>query len=121
VVDETSACLSIAMRVGLNVNHKDMNKFSDREGPYDEVKYCLQRIYDPLVKSELTKDIETYQAFTLETTALGLELSDPHPNDVSSKEQGNVITNTYEEQSWLTSLEWNLGLVTVNEPFFVCH
>jgi hypothetical protein len=52
-VDEESACLSIGTRVGLSADHKDINKFSDRKGPYDDVIYCLQRIYEPVVELEM--------------------------------------------------------------------
>jgi hypothetical protein len=87
VVEEESACLSIATRVSLNVNHKDMNKFSDREGPYDDVKYCLQRIYDPLVESSLQKGNENHYVFAVKTSAPEFELSDYYPDDLWSNER----------------------------------
>ena len=86
MVDEESACLSIATRVGLSADHKDMNKFSDREGNYDDVKYCLQRIYEPLVESEMKT--EDRYVFAVKTSAPGFELSEYHPNDSWSEERG---------------------------------
>jgi hypothetical protein len=88
VVDEQSACLSIATRVALNADHEDMNKFSDREGPYDDVRYCLQRIYDPLVKSGLPKEDEDHYIFPLKMNTPGFDILESYPSDLWRVEKG---------------------------------
>jgi hypothetical protein len=82
VVQERSACLSIATRVALIANHKDMNKFSDREGPYDEVKYCLQRIYESVMDAEPPMENEGHYIFAVKTTAPEFDLVDCYPSDL---------------------------------------
>jgi hypothetical protein len=92
VVEERSACLSIAMRVAVNADHNDMNKFSDRQGPYDEVKYCLQRIYDSLVvvDAESSMEDENHYIFAVKTTAPEFDLVDYYPNDLWTIERGVI-------------------------------
>ena len=82
MVQERSACLSIATRVALSVNHKDMNKFSKREGPYDEVKHCLQKIYESVADVELTGENESHYIFAVKTTAPEFDLVDCYPSDL---------------------------------------
>src|SRR6266436_2195574 len=87
VVEERSACLSIATRVSLNANHKDMNKFSGRQGPYDDVKYCLQRVYDPLVESEPDEN-ENHYIFTVATNTPGFDILECYPSDLWYEKKG---------------------------------
>jgi hypothetical protein len=82
VVQERSACLSIATRVALNANHKDMNKFSDREGPYDDVKYSLQTIYEYVADAESPIEDESHYIFAVKTTAPEFDLVDCYPSDL---------------------------------------
>jgi Fungal fruit body lectin len=82
VVQERSACLSTATRVALSANHKDMNKFSDREGPYDDVKYSLQRIYESVVDAESPMEDEGHYIFAVKTTAPEFDLVDFYPSDL---------------------------------------
>lgn len=82
MVQEPSACLSIATRVALSANHKDMNKFSDREGPYDDVKDCLQRIYESVMDSETPMENESHYIFAVKTTAPEFDLVDCYPSDL---------------------------------------
>jgi hypothetical protein len=88
VVDEQSACLSIATRVALNADHDDMNKFSDREGPYDDVNYSLQRIYDPLVKAGVSTEDEGYYIFPVKVNTPGFDVLESYPSDSWSVEKG---------------------------------
>lgn len=81
VVEERSACLSIATRVALNANHKNMNKFSDRKGPYDDVKYYLQRIYES-VDVETAMENENDYIFAMKTTAPEFDIVDCYPRDL---------------------------------------
>jgi hypothetical protein len=90
VVQEHSACLSIATRVALNANHKDMNKFSDREGPYEDVKYSLQRIYESVVDAESPMEDESDYIFAVKTTAPEFDLVDCYPSDLWTIERGVV-------------------------------
>lgn len=87
MVEEPSACLSTATRVALNVDHEDMNKFSNREGPYDDVKYCLQRIYDPLVESGLAEENKGY-VFPVKMNTPGFDILESYPSDLWSVEKG---------------------------------
>jgi len=81
VVQERSACLSIATRVALSANHKDINKFTDREGPYDDVKFCLQRIYEAVASAESPMENESHYIFAVKTTAPEFDLVDCFPSD----------------------------------------
>ena len=90
MVQEQSACLSIATRVALNANHKDMNKFSDREGPYEDVKYSLQRIYESVVDTESPMEDESHYIFAVKTTAPEFDLVDCYPSDLWTIERGVV-------------------------------
>ena len=81
MVQERSACLSIATRVALSVNHKDMNKFSRREGPYDDVKYCLQGIYESTLDVEVPAENENDYIFAVKMTAPEFDLVGCHPSD----------------------------------------
>ena len=87
MVEEDSACLSIAMRVFMNVDHKGINKFSSREGPYNDVKCFLRGIYDDsVVQNALSRIHGNCYVYAVETNAPEFELSDCHPKD-SWKEQ----------------------------------
>jgi hypothetical protein len=88
VVDEQSACLSTGTRAALNADHEDMNKFSDREGPYDDVKYSLQRIYDPLVKSGVPGEDEGHYIFPLKMNTPGFDILESCPSDLWRVEKG---------------------------------
>jgi len=90
VVDERSACLSTATRISLNGNHMDINKFTSRTGPYDDVKFCLQKIYDPLMELENPKKNENYYIFDVNTRTPGFNISDCYPSDLWSEEQGGM-------------------------------
>ena len=87
MVGERSACLSISARVALNADHEDMNKFSDREGPYDDVKYSLQRIYDPLEESGL-EEHEGHQNFPVKINTPEFDILDYYPDDLWAVEKG---------------------------------
>jgi hypothetical protein len=65
-----------------------MNKFSDREGPYDDVKYCLRRIYDPLVKSGVTKEDDGRYIFTVKLNTPGFDILESYPSDLWRVEKG---------------------------------
>ncbi len=82
MVQERSACLSIATRVALSANHKDMNKFSDREGPYGDIKYSLQRIYESLVDAGPPMENESHYIFAVKTNAPEFDLMDCYPSDL---------------------------------------
>ena len=88
LVEQRSACLSTATRVGLNVDHEHMNKYSDREGPYDEVRDCLQRIYTPLVDSDTPKEIEHHYVFVVKMNTPGFDLFDCFPVDSWGEAKG---------------------------------
>ena len=88
MVEEQSACLSTAARVALNADHEDMNKFSDREGPYDDVRYSLERIYDPLVKAGVPDENEGYYIFPVKVNTPGFDISESYPSDYWSIEKG---------------------------------
>jgi hypothetical protein len=88
VVEEQSACLSTATRVALNADHEDMNKFSDLEGPYDDVKYSLQRIYDPLVKSGVPGEDESHYIFPVKMNTQGFDMLESYPSDWWRVEKG---------------------------------
>ena len=81
VVPERSACLSMATRVALNANHKEINKFSVREGPYDDVKYFLQRIYESVMDTESPMEDEGHFIFAVKTTAAEFDLADCYPSN----------------------------------------
>ena len=83
MVQERSACLSIATRVALSANHKDINKFSKREGPYNEVKYYLQGIYESVAGVvEIPVENESHYIFAVKTTAPEFDLVDCYPRDL---------------------------------------
>jgi hypothetical protein len=52
VVGKKSAYLPSATIVGLSADHENMNKFSNKKGPYRDVIYRLKRIYEPVVESK---------------------------------------------------------------------
>jgi len=79
VVDQRSACLEIGMRLGLDSDHEDMNKFSDPHGPYSEVKDRLQRIYDPLVNSGASAGSQ--YTFDVKIDTPGFDLFDCFPTE----------------------------------------
>ena len=69
--------------MAVNADHNDMNKFSDREGPYDDVKYYLQRMYDSVVMvvdAESPMEDENHYIFAVKTTAPEFDLVDCYPN-----------------------------------------
>ena len=68
--------------MALNADHEDMNKFSDTEGPYDDVKYCLQRIYDPLVESGIPEESKSHYIFLVKINTPGFEISESYPDDL---------------------------------------
>ena len=82
MVGEQSACIATATRVAMNANHDDMNKFSDREGPYDDVKYCLQRIYDPLVESGVPEEDEGHYKFFVKINTPGFIILESYPGNL---------------------------------------
>ena len=82
MVQERSACLPMATRVALNTNHKDINKFTDREGPYNDFKYCLQRIYESVVVAECPMVNEDHYIFAVKTTVPEFDLVDCYPLDL---------------------------------------
>ena len=88
MVEEDSACLSVAMRVCMSTDHKDINKFSKRDGPYNEVKWFLRRIYDSVVQSTLSQMHGNHYVFAVETSAQAFEISDCHPKDSWKEELG---------------------------------
>lgn len=88
MVDEDSACLSVAMRVCMSTDHKGINKFSSREGPYTEVKSILRRIYDSVVQLTLSRMHGNHYVFAVEINAPAFELSDYHPKDSWSEAMG---------------------------------
>ena len=88
MVDEQSACLSTATRVALNADHEDMNKFFDRDGRYDDVKYSLQRIYDPLVESGVPKENEGHYIFPLKMNTPGFDILESYPSDLWGVRKG---------------------------------
>jgi len=90
VVEERSACLSIATRVSLNADHKDMNKFSERGGAYDEVKYCLRRIYEPLSEAEPLIVNEHHYGFVVTIKAEEFNLFDCYPTEYWRESKGDM-------------------------------
>jgi hypothetical protein len=88
VVGDQSACLSIATRVALDADHEDMNKFSDREGPYDDVRYSLQRIYDPLVESGIANEDNGHYIFSVKMNTPGFDILECYPSDLWGVEKG---------------------------------
>ena len=76
------------MRMGLDADHEDMNKFSDPQGPYHEVKNCLQRIYDPLVNSGPPTEIEAQHIFEVKMNTPGFDLLDCFPTELWSEANG---------------------------------
>ena len=88
MVEEDSACLSVAMHVCMSTDHKDINKFPSRGGPYNQVKWFLQRIYDSAVQSALSRIHGNHFVFAVETSAPAFELSDCHPKDSWKEELG---------------------------------
>ena len=88
MVGELSACLYYSTRVALNASHEDMNKFSDRKGPYGNVKYCLQGIYDPLVGSGVPEEDEGHYEFPVKINAPGFDILDSYPGDLWGVEKG---------------------------------
>ena len=81
-MQERSACLSVATRVALSANHKDMNKFSKRKGPYDDVKYSLQGIYESVPDVEVPVENESHYIFAVKTTAPEFDLVNCYPGDL---------------------------------------
>jgi len=67
------------MRMGLDSDHEDMNKFSDPQGPYSEVKNRLQRIYDPLVNSG--PPMGSHYIFDVKIDTPGFDLFDCFPTE----------------------------------------
>jgi hypothetical protein len=59
-----------------------MNKFSKREGPYDDVKYSLQGIYESLADVEFPVENESHYIFAVKTTAPEFDLVDCYPSDL---------------------------------------
>ena len=88
MVEEDSACLSVAMRVPMSTDHKGINKFSSREGPYNDVKSFLWRIYDSVIQSTLSRMYGNQYVFAVEISAPAFELSDCHPKDSWSQALG---------------------------------
>jgi Fungal fruit body lectin len=75
--------------VSLNADHKDMNKFSNRKGPYDEVIYCLQRIYKPLlVESDAPRECEQDYVFVVKMNTPGFDIFDLFPTEFWSEAKG---------------------------------
>ena len=68
--------------MALDAEYEDMNKFSYREGPYDDVKYSLQRIYDPLVESVVVNENKGHYIFAVKTNAPEFDLVDHYPSDL---------------------------------------
>jgi hypothetical protein len=66
----------------------DINKFTSRGGPYDDVKFCLQKIYDPLMESENPKKNENCYIFDVNTRTPGFDILDCYPSDLWSEEKG---------------------------------
>ena len=81
VVEQRSACLEVGMRMSLDSEHEDMNKFSDPLGPYNEVKNCLQKIYDPLVNSGGPTGNEAQYIFDVKIDTPGFDLLDCFPTE----------------------------------------
>ena len=81
MVEEDSACLSVAMRVCMSTDHKGINKFSSREGPYNDVKWSLRSIYDSVVQSTLSRIHGNGYVYAVETCAPAFEISDRHPKE----------------------------------------
>ena len=90
MVGDQSACLSIATRVALDADHEDMNKFSDREGPYDDVRYSLQRIYDPLVESGIANEDNGHYIFPVKMNTPGFDILEFYPSDLWGVEKGST-------------------------------
>jgi hypothetical protein len=65
-----------------------MNKFSDREGPYDDVRYSLQRIYDPLVESGVANDDKGRYIFPVKMNTPGFDILESYPSDLWGVEKG---------------------------------
>jgi hypothetical protein len=59
-----------------------MNKFSKREGPYDDVKYSLQGIYESALNVESPAENESHYIFAVKTTAPEFDLVDCYPSDL---------------------------------------
>ena len=76
--------------MGLNADHEGMNKFSDPEGPYSEVKHCLQKIYDPLVNSGSPMNNEAQYIFDVKINTPGFDLLDCYPTESWSEANGLI-------------------------------
>ena len=74
--------------MALNADHEDMNKFSDPEGPYGDVKYCLQRIYDPLVESGVPEENKGHYKFPVKMNTPGFDVLESYPDDFWGVEKG---------------------------------
>ena len=85
MVGEQSACLSTATRMALDADHEGMNKFSDREGPYEDVRYSLQRIYDPLVELGVNKG---HYIFPVKVNTPGFDILESYPSELWAVEKG---------------------------------
>jgi len=81
VVEQRSACLETGMSMSLDSDHEGMNKFSGPQGPYHEVKNCLQRIYDPLVNSGAPMGNEAQYIFDVKMNTPGFDLFDCFPTE----------------------------------------
>ena len=65
-----------------------MNKFSDREGPYEEIKDCLQRAYTPLIESNTPRENEHHYIFVVKMNTPGFDLFDCFPTDSWNEAKG---------------------------------
>jgi hypothetical protein len=65
-----------------------MNKFSDRKGPYVDVNYYLQKVYDPLVKSGVPEEDEGNYIFPVKMNTPGFDILESYPSDLWRAEKG---------------------------------
>ena len=76
--------------MSLDADHEGMNKFSDPLGPYNEVKHCLQKIYDPLVNPGVPTGNETQYEFDVKMNTPGFDLFDCYPTESWSEANGLI-------------------------------
>jgi hypothetical protein len=76
--------------MSLDADHEDMNKFSNPQGPYNEVKNCLQKVYDPLVNTGAPMGNNAQYIFDVKMDTPGFDLFDCFPTESWSEANGRM-------------------------------